>query len=296
MFSTSLRAQAEDAVFLVTPDNQAIYKAGNETKIDFHLTQLMQKQFFNLLDLLAKNNIKSIIANGRVESHNSYNNNWFFVYKLSNSRFITILPQKDVHKSNIRPEYMQYLLETNSYPIKKVNDFFHKKQHNLYMDCSEFVLDRNYRIFYFYQTADSLDYLFKFLHKELQTTQVRISPAKDINLKLTQIININEKLAMLCSDCFIDNNHYQNLKKDLIAQNKTIVEITKDQAAANATDYLVIKANDTKYILINKDSFDTLTREQSSILLTYGRLLIIDLSAFYKYNQTRLIDMLTLIN
>ena len=296
LLSISMRVQAEDAVFLVTPDNQAAFRVGNETRVDFHLTQVMQKQFFDFLDVLSKNNIKSIIANGRAESHNSYNNNWFFVYKLNNSRFITILPQKDVHRSNVRPDYINYLFENNSYPIKKVNDFFNKKKNHVFFVCCDFVLDRKYRKFYYYKSAESLDYLFKAIAQDLQTTYTHLFPAEGTNLKVTQIINVNEQLAMVCSKCLADDQQYLNLKNDFIAQNKAIIEITKEQAAANVTDYMVIKANNANYIIINKNSFDRLTKEQSSILLSHGRVLIIDLSAFYKYNTTRLIDMVTLIN
>ena len=109
-------------------------------------------------------------------------------------------------------------------------------------------------------------------------------------------MNVNEQMAMICPKCFSDTGEYNKLKQDLISQNKIILEISEEQAAANATDYIVVNANNLRYILMNKSSFEILSHDQTKALLAYGNLVLVDLSSFYEYNRTRLVDMLTLIN
>jgi hypothetical protein len=292
----SLGSKADDAVFLVSPDNLAIYKSEQKTSIDFSLTQKMQKQFFEVLDLLNKQNIKSIVANGRVESTNSYNNNWFFVYTYNNDRFLTILPQKDIHRSNIRPEYIEYLLQENSMPITKTENLYRKIDHKIFCDTSDFALDRNYRTFYFYPVDNPTEYMIKNLAKTLKANIVYLKPKAGLALKISQVINVNERIAMICPSCFQDPEAYKQLKAELIARNKTILEISEEQAASNATDFVVVNAHHLKYVLISKNSFAILGPELTKKLLDYGKLIILDLSAFAQYNKTRLADMLTIIN
>lgn len=293
---TTFSSKADDTIFMVSPDSLASYKKEKKTAIDFGLTQKMQHQFFEVVDLLNQQKIKSIIANGRTESTNSYNNNWFFVYSYNKERFLIVLPQKNVHRSNIRSQYIEFLLKENSLPTTMTENLYPNIDHQVVCDASDFALDKNYRKFYFYPPGAQADFMIKNLAKFLKAEIKYLSPKAGLALKISQILNINERMVMVCPSCFADPAAYDQLKKEFITQNKTVLEISETQAASNATDFVVVYANHQKYILINKTAFGILSPALTKALLDYGKLIIIDLSAFYEYNQTRLTDMLTVIN
>jgi hypothetical protein len=292
----NVSAYADDALILVSPENQARYHLDHKEIVDFTLTQKMQRQFLKLRDVLDRYNIKTIIANGRAESNDSYNSNWFLIDSYNTRRYMIILPKQHAHQSNLRPEYIKHLLNDNGYSVDQVEDLVGVSAQDAYLDLSNLVFDRNYRKFYLYTKQHSSIGLLNLLQKHLSTSIISITPQDNIDLKISQIMNLKEQFAMICPKCFRNVTEYTQLKEDLMQQNKTILEITPEQASLNATDFIVINSQYKRYVVMNKMSFDALSLEHKKFFLNYCALIIADLSGFYSYDKTRLVDMIAVVH
>jgi hypothetical protein len=283
-------------VVLLTPEQLRFRNEGGQNILDLALNQRIQTQFNNLIETLKSLDIEVIVGVGRDESENSANVNWFKIYSHNNERSIIIFPGKEsLHNSNSRMAYIKHLLSEQEIIVNKELNYWSERQQKNFLDFSDIVFDENYRHIYFNKAFGFNSYtMINNISKKIGVTCSEIDIIFDKQARAIQTLRIQDYYAFICKECFRKQSNLDDLLNKLKRENKVLIEITKEQALAHSNDFFILYANQKKFMLISERAYAMLTTKQIAKLKDI-EIVKVNLSAFYRYNNTSLTDIISVV-
>ncbi|MDB5232315.1 MAG: amidinotransferase [Chitinophagaceae bacterium] len=92
------------------------------------------------------------------------------------------------------------------------------------------------------------------------------------------LMSIGEGYAVLCSDCFTDEDELIAIKQLLLSTNHEIINITNEQMLAFAGNQIQLQtSSDNRIIVMSQSAIDSLAEEQKTALSKYGELVAVSI-------------------
>lgn len=212
-------------------------------------------------------------------------NNWISTHE--NKVLVTYAMESPIRRLELREDVLRKLEDLYGY--KKEYNF----QHYIVEDglalegTGSMILDRENRIVYAcLSSRTSIQLLSKF--GILMNFKVIFFNAYDGNDKQIYHTNVmmalGEKLAIICLDAITDTDERHIVKKQLLANNKTIVEISQDQVNQFAGNMLELRSKDmSRFLVMSTTAKKSLTDDQIKTIEETNQILAIDIPVIEKY-------------
>ena len=259
-----------------------------EGKDDQDVHQKALAEFDEAVRTLQKNNIDVLVIDDTLEPYTPdaiFPNNWLSTHQ--NKILITYAMESPIRRQEIREDVLRKLEE--DYGFNKEYNFQHYvEEEGLTLEgTGSMILDRENRIVYAcLSSRTTIQLLSKFgILMNFKPIYFFAFDKNDLAIYHTNVMMaLGEELAIICLEAIADEDERKTVKNQLLANNKTIVELSLDQIDQFAGNMLELRSNDmSRFLVMSTTAKNALTEDQIKTIESSSQILAIDIPVIEKY-------------
>jgi hypothetical protein len=189
---------------------------------------------------------------------------------------------------NRRAEKRKDIFEllSDEFEITKISSFTEWEKENKFLEgTGSLILDREHKIVYAAISDRTHPDILNEFAQRMSCKVVSFHSNQTVGEERLPIYHTNvmmfvgDKVAAVCFDSIDDIQERKVLKDSLIASGKELVYLTEDQINHFAGNMLQVKTKEgKKLIVMSRNAYDILSKEQKDILMKHGKLVYSDLT------------------
>ncbi len=254
----------------------------DETKI----TKIAQKKFDTLVEKLRLVGIKVIVENDKLEydtPDSIFPNNWVSFHQNGN---VALYPMFAENRRRERRENVLLRLEEEGFNIENLIDYSSAEEEEIYLEgTGSMVLDRvNRKVYTALSTRTDEDLVIEFC-EDFEYTPVIFNAFQTVDGKRLPIYHTNvlmtlgENIAVICLDAIDGKSDKKEIIQNLTQDRKEVLKITESQMRQFAGNMLQVKgAFDVNYMVMSTTAFQSLTKDQITVIEKSSKILHSDLT------------------
>lgn len=244
-------------------------------------------EFKDMVALLRDKGVEVIVLKDTVNPHTPdsiYPNNWITFHEKGDVAIYPMFAKN--RRVERRTAEVLDLLENKGFTVDEVMDYSSAEEDGYFLEgTGSVILDRVNRIAYAAESPRTDEALFMEFCEDFEYSPVLFTANQSVDGTRKQIYHTNvmmcvaDKYAVICMDTIDDKKERKMVAEALKGSGKEIIEITEEQMDHFAGNMLQIGGkDDSKYLVMSKSAYDSLTGDQIKKIEKYNPILAPDVS------------------
>jgi len=285
--------QTTGTVFMVSPDDFGFNQETAESNVfqkrldnSASVKKRAMSEFSGMVKQLRSSGIRVVTLPSRSDIKTPdaiFPNNWFSLHKSSNGERVLagypmLAPNRRAER---RLEELTQKLRASGIKVTKTVDFSrHEEQGKFLEGTGSLVLDRVNGIAYASLSPRTDKSVLADFSEKLGYRTVQFSSfdaAGSLIYHTNVMMSVGDRFAVICAEAIRDEQERATVLKELEKSGKTVIIITLDQVRSMCGNILQLRSNSKKVIVMSKTAYDHFTPEQKKLLMTFGKLLPVNI-------------------
>jgi hypothetical protein len=250
---------------------------------DADIQRYALSEFHGMVDLLRKKGINMLVVRDTPEPHTPdsiFPNNWISFHEGGQ---VVLYPMFAANRRQERRSDILLLINGQGSVINNVDDFTFWEEENLFLEgTGSMILDRVNKIAYATLSERTDKSLFLQFCTAFDLEPVYFRSNQSVDGKRLPIYHTNvmmsvaDRYAVICTDTIDDAGECKSVIASLEKSGKEIITISERQMNCFAGNMLQVENSEgTRFLVLSRCAYESLTPEQITRLSTYNELIVI---------------------